>query len=226
MPALRFSVSFVADRAADYQAIRKRLIALHLHCATSGASKGDRSLSAARGIEMLVEHLETTYSDPDGWSELCAAYERLGMLPQALSCLSDLILLQPTVTFHVLRHAEMLYTLGEYASAYKGFCRALEMAGPMSDGGAGRRAGFGVKLCLKRLGPLGEESTSRRSVDATLPRKAKDIDALVTQELLLAYGKGECRWKVETGEERLTRLICQLGEKKVTKSQDTTKARR
>ena len=180
----------MTETTRPLQALRKRLIALHLHCATSGAVKGDQSLSAARGVEMLVEHLETTYSDPDGWSELCAAYERLGMLPQALSCLADLILLQPTNTFHVLRHAEMLYTLGEYAPAYRGFCRALEMAGPMSEGGVGRRAGFGVKLCLKRLGALDTESASKRSVDATLPKKARDIDALVSQELLHAYGKG------------------------------------
>lgn len=140
---------------------------------------------------------------------------------QSLSCLGDLILLEPTNTFYVLRHAETAYTIGDYALAYRGFLRAFEMAGPMVDGGLGRRAGLGAKLALKRMNALGGASTSGPSTtvvttvkeknskkgkevallgnanggivesDVSPPKKAKDIDALITQELLVAYSRGE-----------------------------------
>lgn len=122
-----------------------------------------------------------------------------------LACLADLILLQPTNTFHVLRHAETAYTMGDYAAAYREFCRALEMAGPMTEGGLGRRAAFGIKLCLRRMGSMegtpSSSSTGKNKdtagstimvADETLlPKRAKDIDALVTKELLETYAKGE-----------------------------------
>ncbi|CAD6581665.1 MAG: hypothetical protein CYPHOPRED_001675 [Cyphobasidiales sp. Tagirdzhanova-0007] len=123
----------------------------------------------------------------------------LSQLQQSLSCISDLILLEPTNTFHVLRHAETCYTLGDYATAYRGFCRALEMGGRMNEGGLGRRAGMGVKLCLQRMtDPSGGVNTSKKDVARAAnsetevgvqgPRKGNDIDALVTQEILFAYG--------------------------------------
>lgn len=143
---------------------------------------------------------------------------RKSRLQQCLSCLGDLMLLQPTNTFHVLRHAETLYTLGEYGPAYMGFCRALEMAGKMSDGGLGRRAGYGIKLCLRRLGSLSSETDAsaaslsqagdarkgkKKAIaaasttdgdDSSLPKRAKDVDAMVAEQLLQAYSKGELVW--------------------------------
>lgn len=137
--------------------------------------------------------------------------------PQALSCLADLILLEPTNTFYVLRHAETAYTIGDYPLAYRGFLRALEMAGPMVDGGLGRRAGLGAKLALKRMNALSAPENSQNAIATTstasstkgkkgketalpntgtleshvsLPKKAKDIDAIITQELLVAYSRG------------------------------------
>ena len=88
------------------------------------------------------------------------------------------------------------------------------MAGPMKEGGLGRRAGLGIKLCLQRMGGpivVGNRSTSGsaatststsknqlvRSSDADSekevdsPRRAKEIDALVTEELLFAYTLSE-----------------------------------
>jgi len=92
------------------------------------------------------------------------------------------------------------------------------MAGSMVDGGLGRRAGFGAKLALKRMNALNAaESSSNATVtaptatngrskkgkevamsgtsnvesDVSPPKRAKDIDALITQELLVAYSRGE-----------------------------------
>ena len=99
---------------------------------------------------------------------------------------------------HLLRHAETLYTLGDYTLAYREFCRVLEMAGPMDERGLGRRAGFGIKMCLRRLDATASISSEKSKAVAkaasgapSAPKRARDIDALVTQELLKAYAKGE-----------------------------------
>lgn len=92
------------------------------------------------------------------------------------------------------------------------------MAGSMVDGGLGRRAGIGAKLALKRLNALhtGESSNAIATTSSTAtsgknkkgkafalsgantvesdvspPKKANDIDAIITQELLVAYSRGE-----------------------------------
>lgn len=79
------------------------------------------------------------------------------------------------------------------------------MAGVMTEGGLGRRAGLGAKLALKRLDALNnsnikekEKKGKGREValvnvesDVSPPKKAKDIDALITQELLVVYSRGE-----------------------------------
>jgi hypothetical protein len=117
-------------------------------------------------------------------------------LQQSLACLSDLIILQPTNTFHVLRAAETHYTLGAYSTAYKTFCRALEMAGELDKGGLGRRAAIGVKMCLRKIPSTsspasagGNKKEVARLAETTpdAPKKANDIDALVTEELMKAY---------------------------------------
>lgn len=69
------------------QLVRKRLIALHLHSGSltvedskSGSARQDSAnLSVQKGIALLVDHLDTVYNDPEGWSELADAYEKLGM---------------------------------------------------------------------------------------------------------------------------------------------------
>lgn len=79
------------------------------------------------------------------------------------------------------------------------------MAGPMTEGGLGRRAGLGAKLALRRLNALQSNSSSTEKEkkgkgreialnsvesDVSPPKKAKDIDALITQELLVVYSRG------------------------------------
>ncbi len=79
------------------QAARKRLIALHLAAPASASpptaltakGKGTKSTSAVSlsketGIDLLVEYLDTFYSDAEGWSQLAAAYAELGLCVLAL----------------------------------------------------------------------------------------------------------------------------------------------
>lgn len=86
----------------------------------------------------------------------------------------------------------------------------------MSEGGLGRRAGFGIKLCLQRLEKQKEAESSTEVVTSSQRRKqakrgaaeedaasgsvAKEVagpqwpnkmDELVTEELLFAYHIGE-----------------------------------
>jgi tetratricopeptide (TPR) repeat protein len=59
------------------------------------ATQSTSKLSQQRGIELLVAHLDTVYTDAEAWQELAEVYSSLGLYQQALSALGDLILLQP-----------------------------------------------------------------------------------------------------------------------------------
>lgn len=77
------------------QRIRKRLISLHLQHPSSDMwvehpphsapvcltwrGLAHSGLSVPKGIELLVQHLDTVYSDPEGWLELAEAYSQLGL---------------------------------------------------------------------------------------------------------------------------------------------------
>ncbi|MBW0473194.1 hypothetical protein O181_012909 [Austropuccinia psidii MF-1] len=135
--------------------IRKRLIALHLHHSHLPSQQSSKSsvFSIRIGIQLLVEHLETVYSDPEGWLQLAESYATLGLYEQSLSALEDLILLQPENTFHLLRYAETAYTMEEFELAYKTYLRIIELSDQISDeskGGPCRRAAIGLKLCIDR----------------------------------------------------------------------------
>jgi hypothetical protein len=95
--------------------------------------------------------------------------------------------------------------LGDYNLAYREFCRVFEMAGSPSAGGIGRRAAFGIKMCLRKLDATaataapaasgsGTKAVAKTSAETaatqSAPKRARDIDAMITQELLKAYAKG------------------------------------
>ncbi|KAL8292808.1 hypothetical protein RQP46_000502 [Phenoliferia psychrophenolica] len=166
-------------------AIRKRLIALHLHAPLLASKE--------KGIELLVEYLDAVYNDPEGWAELATVYASLHLYAQSLSALSHLVLLLPHNPYHLLRHAETAYTLGDYQVAYKEMLRVIEMSdGVTGQGGVGRRAAMGVKLCIARLSHPSSSSTSSSSAsdDKVLkPQKLNDVDLLVSKLVLDAYAK-------------------------------------
>ena len=83
--------SYVAIQLSQLtaQAMRKRLISLHLHhsplaststaIAKGGASVSSGALSLQRGVELLVEYLDTVYNDVEAWQELADVYASQGL---------------------------------------------------------------------------------------------------------------------------------------------------
>jgi hypothetical protein len=78
------------------QAVRKRLITLHLYHSNSVTPESEAGtpavastskivvqpvakLSIERGIELLVEHLDTVYTDAEGWQQLADIYASMGL---------------------------------------------------------------------------------------------------------------------------------------------------
>ncbi|KAK4056156.1 Inositol phosphatase SIW14 [Microbotryomycetes sp. JL221] len=196
-------------------AVRKRLIALHLYSPT-GDTKGKGSatgLSKNKGIDMLVQFLDTFYNDTDGWIQLAEAYQSLQMYSQSLSALSHLILLAPFNPFYVLWHAETAYTLQDFNLAYKQFLRVIELTEQIeSNGGVGTRAAFGVKLCLARINSSKSVATTKpNSANDTsmTPQHGQDIDLVITKALLNSYSHTQATTKAEVRE--------WLGDKGVTR---------
>ncbi|KAA1101502.1 hypothetical protein PGT21_022763 [Puccinia graminis f. sp. tritici] len=164
--------------------VRKRLIALHLHHSpptcpqasqpySSSSSTSSTPFSLHTAIQLLVDHLDTVYSDPEGWLQLADIYASLGLYEQSLSALEDLILIQPENTFHILRYAETAYTAGEYELSYKTYLRVIELSDRISSeskGGPCRRAALGLKVCIQRL----PKSSTRQEIEKVID------EALVT----------------------------------------------
>ncbi|EGG00374.1 uncharacterized protein MELLADRAFT_111916 [Melampsora larici-populina 98AG31] len=169
--------------------IRKRLIALHLHNSplpdlvnqTNQKSTIDKTeeciFSLGEAISLLVQHLDTVYSDPESWIQLAETYCTLGLYDQALSALEDLIILQPDNTFHLLRYAQTAYTARHFELAYQTYLRVVELGERISDawrGGPVRRAAIGLKLCINKL----EKDL-----------KKDQLSSLIDQELIKCYSK-------------------------------------
>ncbi|GAA5859303.1 hypothetical protein JCM1840_004553 [Sporobolomyces johnsonii] len=175
--------------------IRKRLISLHLSAPLSSASSStssaaeDADLRREKGIDLLVEYLDASYVDAEGWMTLGKAYAELGLYPQSLSALSHPLLLHPQNPFLLLQHAETAYTAGDIPLAYKEFLRVVEMStdeGEQGLKGAARRAAMGAKLCIPRLR---DPSTLPTLISDPLlaPQHLDKIELLLTKLLLGAY---------------------------------------
>jgi len=183
-------------------AVRKRLISLHVHrypipststsvIKSSDSSNSKDDLSLERGIELLVEHLDTVYSDVEGWQQLAEIYASIGQYRHSLACVSDLILLQPQNPFWSLRYAETAFTLGDYKLAYRSYLRTMELSGPMEKGGLGRRAALGLKLSIGRLTDTDGSTNNPSDPSVNSPEQIEAIDALVTKQILDAYSSGQ-----------------------------------
>lgn len=87
-------------------------------------SQPDGVAKATTGVAELVD---TFPLDQESWLELAALYLEQGKYPQAAYALEELILLAPQNSFYLLKYAEILYTAGETAKAYKIYLRILEL---------------------------------------------------------------------------------------------------
>ncbi|GAA6006604.1 tetratricopeptide repeat protein [Rhodotorula paludigena] len=191
-------------------ASRKRLIALHLSSPIltlpdAGASSYKAlsssipasqqpylaaSLSRQKGIHILVHYLDTYYADLTAWLSLASAYASLALYPQALSALAHALVLAPNDPWVALKYAETVYTAGDVHTAWKEFCRVVEMSTEEGDAtplqGAARRAAMGAKLCLPRLRALPSPSDPLLA-----PAKLDALDLVFSSLLLDAYSKTE-----------------------------------
>ncbi|GAA5833923.1 hypothetical protein JCM3766R1_002472 [Sporobolomyces carnicolor] len=187
--ASRLYEQSLVDRETNV-VIRKRLIALHLSTPLSvSVSKASHPLSRQRGIDLLVEYLDTTYVDPEAWQLLARSYAELGLHAQALSSLDHAVLLQPHNPSALVLHAELLTTMARYDVALKEFLRVIELGTELDQttakdkrrlSGAGTRAAFGVKLCISRLRSSPPTSSSTVKLD--------QLEVLMTRLILDKYG--------------------------------------
>ncbi|ORX41019.1 hypothetical protein BD324DRAFT_612908 [Kockovaella imperatae] len=162
----------------------QRLIALQLN-------------NPSAAITSLLSYLDIFYSDPNGWSLLAELYADLGLYPQSLTALGHLLVIQAWDSAAVCRAGETAYTMGDYQLALKYFLRATEMQTDPSSPGAKEescrtRSWWGVKLSLRRLmsDAAAENDTSVPEEMATKPTLLQALDALATERLLAADGKG------------------------------------
>ncbi|GAA6062674.1 hypothetical protein JCM10212_000574 [Sporobolomyces blumeae] len=192
---------------------RKRLIALHLSVPLSassfGSTRGSSSeldahgLSRQRGIDLLVDYLETYYIDAEGWILLAKSYAELGLYAQSLSSLSHAVLLHPQNPFLLLLRAETAYTLRDYPTSWKEYMRVIEMAtdtgkdGKVKRGqavrGVARRAAFGAKMCIPHLRsstlpkPSSASSASASLEPSLAPSHLDELDLVLTKLILASH---------------------------------------
>lgn len=148
--------------------VRKRLIGLLL----------SRSDDDSKGIDMLVEYVDTYYHDSEAWSTLADAYAQLGMLDESLTALSHVVLLRPKDALARQAHAETCYALGRYETSLKESLRVIEMCDGVVHSGPSRRAAFLALQSIRHLDPPG-----------------RPIAEIVKKLLFVSYGELQSRTK-------------------------------
>lgn len=107
----------LADKPED-TITRKRLIAMF---------KQRGKISEA--VDQINIYLETFATDSDVWHELAELYIEAGSLQRAVYCFEELILSNPRSMYHILTHAELLYSTGDHELSRKYFCLAAYLDG-------------------------------------------------------------------------------------------------
>lgn len=121
----------------------------------SATSEDGDAISPAKGVDLLVDYLDTYYNDHEAWLQLADTYASVNMCarsfplrhvrqtdrkqrhPQELTALSHAILLQPNDAFALLRHAETSLKLGDYDTSVKEALRVIEMCDGVHAPGVG-----------------------------------------------------------------------------------------
>ncbi|KAL5566239.1 hypothetical protein UlMin_029403 [Ulmus minor] len=158
--------SLLEDNPFD-QVVHKRRVAM---------AKAQGNISGS--IDWLNKYLEIFMADHDAWRELAEIYISLQMYKQAAFCYEELILSQPTVPFHHLAYADVLYTLGgleNIQTAKKYYASTIDLTG-----GKNTRALFGICLCSSAIGQL---SKGRNKED----KESSELQSLVVTALEKDY---------------------------------------
>jgi len=106
-----------------------------------------RKETRPRAIEELNDYLKIFMADTTAWQELGDLYLDDQQYEYAAFCYEELILAEPLNHYYINRYAELLYTLGDFATARKYFAHSLELTSRNNS-----RALFGLALACKALG--------------------------------------------------------------------------
>lgn len=107
----------IADKPED-TVTKKRLIAMLKQCGKT-----------TEAIEAINEYLKTFSTDQEVWHELAELYIEAGSLQRALYCFEELILVNPRSLYHILTHAELLYSTGDFELSRKYYSLAAYLDG-------------------------------------------------------------------------------------------------
>lgn len=119
----------------------------------------------------------------------------------AIASLEELLLLTPQNGFIVLKYAEMLYSAGEYPTAYKAFLRVLDVGASIersshAQGGPETRALWGLRATISKLREAAPAKKGGKDTTEKIKAESLDeVDQLVTDLLLNRAYSGDSKDK-------------------------------
>ncbi|WFC98026.1 TPR-like protein [Malassezia yamatoensis] len=177
--AQRLYESFLRQDPSHLLIVKRRIACLR--------SQADKMREATEALADFVDHFPL---DQEAWQELASVYLEQNKYAQAAFALEELILLAPHNIFYLLQYAEVLYTNGDLAKAYKIYLRILELGdeelkpkNPSTkklQSGPWVRALWGLKLCSAQL----LANKEKQSDGEVVASKIAQIDALATDLLM------------------------------------------
>ncbi|KAI3627427.1 oca3 [Malassezia furfur] len=140
--------------------------------------------------DALADFVDHFPLDQEAWQELASLYLQQNKYAQAAYALEELVLLAPHNSFYLLMYAETLYTMGDWAKAYKIYLRILELGqGNLKRedsrhtyrvSGPWVRTLWGLKMCAAQLLAHKDKQSDGDAVAEKIPA----IDAMATELLL------------------------------------------
>jgi len=116
-----------------------KMASVRLICCSVGLNK------PIVAIKQLGQHLTLHQNDTDSWKTLAKLYMQLSQYDLAKFCLEEVLLHAPSDWRAHLLYADVLYTLGEYATAKKYYSQCLVLS-PKN-----LRAMLGLDKCFSRI---------------------------------------------------------------------------
>jgi tetratricopeptide (TPR) repeat protein len=107
----------IEDKPEDTVTL-KRLIAMYKQRGRIGEA-----------VEELNKYLATFSTDTEVWHELAELYIEAGSLQRAVFCFEELLVSNPRSMYHVLTHAELLYSTGDFELSRKYYSLASYLDG-------------------------------------------------------------------------------------------------
>jgi|Transcript_38002 tetratricopeptide (TPR) repeat protein len=135
-------------------------------------------------IAKINEYLDAFASDSEVWHELAELYIEAGSLSRALFCFEELVLHNPRNIYHVLTHAELLYSTGDYLQArqYYSFAAYLD--------GTNLRGLWGMVAVSMALAEKTKTSDNQKKLDQLQDMACEKLERIYKG--IGAHGKIAC----------------------------------